>query len=53
MNKLKIKLLKLMIWLCDYALADTEGEEQCEINGFVAQRNDLMKKLKLAESKVK
>lgn len=47
LKRLKIKLLKTMIWLCDMALTKDEGaEDQNEINWMVAQRNDLLKQLR-------
>ena len=45
MKKLKIKLLKAMIYLCDVAIRNDDDVELEEMNGMVATRNDLMRKL--------
>lgn len=49
MKKLKIKLLKAMVYLCDIALNMQEGIELEEINWMVSARNDCLRKLNKLE----
>ena len=45
MKKLKIKILKLMVSLCDASLTMREDMELEEVNWMVSTRNDCLRKL--------
>ena len=53
MKRVKMKILQLMIWLCDMALKNREGaEDQNDINGMTHTRNRCivaLQQLKLRE----
>ena len=51
MKKLRLWLYKKMIMLCNYCLQFSDGaDDQEDINGVIATKNEFIRKLKALES---